>query len=50
MPDFVADALDPALHHVIHNAVPAGMKRCFDLHCQRKIFLAHYFSHTKSHC
>ncbi|KAK9275205.1 hypothetical protein L1049_022467 [Liquidambar formosana] len=26
IPDSVTDALDPAHHHVLHNAVPAGMK------------------------
>lgn len=47
MPDSVTDALDPTLHHVLHHAVPAGMKRCSDLLSQREIFLAHYFSHSE---
>jgi len=27
IPDAVNDVLDPAYHHVLHNAVPAGVKR-----------------------
>ncbi|XP_022153339.1 autophagy-related protein 18b isoform X2 [Momordica charantia] len=26
MPDSISDALDPANHHIVHNAVPAGIK------------------------
>ncbi|CAK9325735.1 unnamed protein product [Citrullus colocynthis] len=26
MPDSISDALDPAHHHIVHNAVPAGIK------------------------
>ena len=27
MPDSISDALDPAHHHIVHNAAPAGIKR-----------------------
>lgn len=27
MLDSISDALDPAHHHIVHNAVPAGIKR-----------------------
>ncbi|XWS27250.1 hypothetical protein CRYUN_Cryun26dG0098700 [Craigia yunnanensis] len=31
LPDSVNDALDPAHHHVLHNAVSAGVRRCIAL-------------------
>jgi autophagy-related protein 18 len=33
IPDAVNDVLDPAYHHVLHNAVPAGVKRLIILCC-----------------
>lgn len=33
IPDAVNDVLDPAYHHVLHNAVPAGVKRLSILCC-----------------
>ncbi|XP_052180793.1 autophagy-related protein 18b isoform X1 [Diospyros lotus] len=37
IPESVTDVLDPADHHVLHNAVPAGVKSCAVVRCINKV-------------